>query len=443
MYVENVGIIYWSAVRDSEILQGGQQETLRVADTMFIAVDTIPETRLQIEKSEHSAMNGLESQRVGKVKSHVVLEEYIVFITELDKVFCCSTRYSIPASDVREPVELFTFSTASPSKSFEIRDLQGAFRRFAVFTRDGRVLTATQDLLHAFWNNAHEGPDRGSQALPFPTIIPSLQNNGIISMAFGDYHYHALRDNGTVVTFGKESYHSGALGLNDYGSPMSKLRGVIGPPGNAGSSHLPEGEGRTVWFEPMMAIWLEDMWHKIALDGEKSELGIRLKGGDEGVRKACADYFEKEGARWEENVTGKDDMGAYSVLKVAAGGWSSAALILVDEEKVKKAQEAHMVQPLDDQSSSASVFSAQSNGSYEEVDSPGEQLSKAVLAALGWVRKLGRAFLGLTARDRRNAQKNQRGRHAWEGNHAGYVWDKALPPILELRDGKLTVEDTH
>jgi SCF-associated factor 1 len=46
-----------------------------------------------------------------------------------------------------------------------------------------------------------------------PKVIPELQNNGIISLALGDYHNIALTSKGKVLTWG--AYSAGALGLGD------------------------------------------------------------------------------------------------------------------------------------------------------------------------------------------------------------------------------------
>ncbi|KAH7101504.1 RCC1/BLIP-II [Auriculariales sp. MPI-PUGE-AT-0066] len=55
------------------------------------------------------------------------------------------------------------------------------------------------------------------------TILPTLQNNGVISVVLGDYHWGALTEDGSLYTWG--SYSDGALGLGD---PFSR------PPGPGG-----------------------------------------------------------------------------------------------------------------------------------------------------------------------------------------------------------------
>lgn len=48
-----------------------------------------------------------------------------------------------------------------------------------------------------------------------PLIIPALQNNDVISVVLGDYHYGALTSTGKLLTWG--AYSRGALGLGDPG----------------------------------------------------------------------------------------------------------------------------------------------------------------------------------------------------------------------------------
>lgn len=48
-----------------------------------------------------------------------------------------------------------------------------------------------------------------------PIIIPELQNQSVISVVLGDYHYGALTSSGKLFTWGQ--YSKGALGLGDPG----------------------------------------------------------------------------------------------------------------------------------------------------------------------------------------------------------------------------------
>lgn len=416
MYVMNIGIVYWTSSQDSDVIRGGRQEALAVADMMLIDTVTVPGSGYRRKKDERFVEDSVES-RIGEVTNHVVLEGYIVFTTDLNKLFCYRTTYPMPALDVPEPVELTTLYTASTSKSFSIRDIQGSYRRFAIFTHDGCVLTASNDLLNAFWNAATSPPTEEPQPLPSPTLLHSPQSRTITSLAFGDWHYLALHSDGTITSYGQELKSCGALGLGEY--PASKLRGIRPILQSFGNQSLPEGEGRTVWIEPLMDTYLNDMAQKPAtLDFD---------------RKTYADHFEQEGAKWEQGITSEGEMGAYFVLKIAAAGWSSAALVLVDEEKAERARKAHIVtsSPPHPPSPTLSAQSVDSKGfAYEVIDSPGEQLVNAIHAVGSFVWRVGRWFLGLTERDAARAAIEAKDKER-EEDKVRYTWsDDPFPELI-------------
>ena len=448
MYVTNVGIIYWASVRESDLVQGGQQEALQVHDAMLIESVTIPGTNYRRKGNERNVDDRLDF-RIGQVTNHIVLAEYIVFTTDLNKIFCYRTTFPMPALEVPEPIELSTFYNALPNQPFVIRDLQGAFTRFAIFTKSGNIITGTEEFLNQFHHASTSSTADSSVPLPLPDIIPALQSKNIISLAFGDHHFHALHASGTITSYGQESQRCGALGLggskND--AANGRARGVRVTQAGFGNGHLPDGEGRTVWFEPLMERWLEDVVSK-SEDVEANERREMLLSGDEGVRKAIADYLEQEGSKWEEGVTEDGEMGAYFALKVAAAGWHTAALVLVDEEKAEKAREKHIIQPSPKHSRDPSPApSLQSDSSYEVIDSPGEQLINAVYSIYEWAWEFCRWFLGLTQRDAaREAAKQQL--NNFSGEESGdeldvtYTWSENPFPRLRLPNGEVMPGET-
>ena len=437
MYVANVGIVYWTPVQDSDILQGGRRETIPVHDTMLIESATIPGTGFRRKKNERDSNDSLES-RIGQVTNHIVLAGCIVFTTDRNKIFFYRTLFPMPAFDIPEPIELTTFYNVLPDQKFHIRDIQGAFTRFAVFTDSGNIIMGTEEFLDAFHHAYTTSSSDAPIPLPPPSIIPSLQSKTIISLAFGDHHFHALHGNGTVTSYGQELRRCGALGLGE--RVESTLRGVYVQNIGFGNGRLPDGEGRTVWFDPLMEAWLQDLGTKAVVDVEAKERLSMLNSGHVGAREAFANYFESEGAKWEEDVTKKGEMGAYFVLKVAAAGWHSAALVLVDDEKAEKARAAHVLEPPPAKSRDPSpAGSLQSNDSYVHIDSPGEQLTNAVYAFYEWVREFGRWFLGLTQRDAaREAavqHENNGTKRPDEGPRPTYTWTNHPFPRLRLPDG--------
>lgn len=283
-------------------------------------------------KPDDRDLNTLES-RVGEVTNHIVLVAYIVFTTDKDKIFC----YPIPSFNINdrkwfprsEPIELSTFYPDNPRSPFHIRDLQGSYRSFAVFTDSGSVLMGSRTLLDS--HSGHSSP------LLSPVVIPGLQGKSVISIAFGDHHFLALNSYGEISSYGIERQSCGSLGLG--AMSISYLRGLRHL---SGDSRLRKREGRSVWFEPMMTKWLEDMREKMN-DDEASERAKMIRRRHEGACAALSDYFEREGRKWEGGITGEGELGAYFVLKVSAAGWSSAALVLVDEEKAEKARRKHIV----------------------------------------------------------------------------------------------------
>ena len=60
-----------------------------------------------------------------------------------------------------------------------------------------------------------------------PIIIPELQNESIISVVLGDFHFGALTSSGKLLTWG--DYRRGALGLGDPGDlPVGSPGGFAG-----------------------------------------------------------------------------------------------------------------------------------------------------------------------------------------------------------------------
>lgn len=390
-------------------------------------------------KPDDRDLDTLES-RVGEVTNHIVLAGYIVFTTDVDKIFCYQTsniisiQSGIAAAEISEPTELSTFYPDNPQPPWCIRDLQGSHRSFAVFMDSGSVLTASCTLLDSYFDPRTEH----SSPLPSPDVIPGLQGKSVISIAFGDHHFLALHSYGVISSYGIECQSCGSLGLGGLG--ISSLRGLRHTQGRfLGDSRLKEGEGRSVWFEPMMNKWLRDMREKMN-DDEASERAKMIYNGHEGACAAVSDYFEREGRKWEDGITSEGELGAYFVLKASAAGWSSAALVLVDEEKAEKARRKHMV--------------VSNSKDYLPIDQIKEATAtnSARERAVDLFVRAGRWFLGLSARDaaaaRRIAQSSanfsfhqagDRERDPGDGTSSSntYTWSNHPFPRLRMADGKV------
>lgn len=170
--------------------------------------------------------------------------------------------------------------------------------------------------------------------------------------------------------------------------------------------------------------------------------------GHTGACEAMGRYFEREGARWEDGVVREDGMGAYFVLKVAAAGWHSAALVLVDEDKAEAARNLHRARsPSPAPSLATSTQSVDTQGfAYEVIHSPGEQLVIGIQSVGQWFWDAGRWFLGLTARDEARRQRLAVGRGREERSPAEreretqgivYEWSRQPFPRLRMEGGEV------
>ncbi|KAL8940020.1 MAG: hypothetical protein Q9216_003043 [Gyalolechia sp. 2 TL-2023] len=424
----------WARKESSALLQ---------ADAVLIDTATIPGTGFSSSHTGRGDPASLES-RIGQVTNHIVLENYIVFTTKLNKVFLHRTDFPVLELQPREPVELSAFYPASVDAHFAVRDLQGSFRSFAIFTTSGGVMIGDRAMLDAFYSAAYD-PESSNASLPQPKIIPALQNNSITAIAFGDHHFQALRSDGTIVAYGMDIQACGAFGLG-YPQGTGPLRGLRFDSVSSNGT-LGENVGREVWFDPTMHRWLADMRKKGSMDGEAKARGdmvlsiSRPPWQDPAAAMAMGDYFEREGRKWEDGVTEEGEMGSYFVLKVAAAGWHSAALVLVDEEKAEQARQKHVLQP---------EAKAQENnepdwhgGTWEDIDAPWDQLSKALAGLAGWLWETGRRFLGLTPGDERvvaaaaESEGDAEERKEDEGDRVRYTWSDQPFPRLRLADGRV------
>ncbi len=169
IYVQDVGIVYWASERESDFLDGGRQENLAVADAVLVDTVTIPGTAFRRTASDRFSPDSLDA-RIGEVTNHIVLETHIVFVTHLNKIFSYPNLYPMPAVDFTEPVELTTFLHVQANVSYEFLDVQGAFRKFAVFTKDGSIWTADREFLDTF-HNVQTSTEASNPPLPLPTLL--------------------------------------------------------------------------------------------------------------------------------------------------------------------------------------------------------------------------------------------------------------------------------
>lgn len=333
--ISGTGIVYWPRTAADSVNAKG---------LLLVTPQIISGTGFQKLNSTREQRES-EDARLGEVQNFVVLENYIVFITDLNKVFAVR-------DGEEEAIELPTFS--APGRV--IQDIQGAFRKFAVFSSDGDVLMGNTELIRLTselaTSKSSSPSDSNSGELPQPAMPPALQQNGVINISFGDYHFCALHANGKISSHGREPRGCGALGLGSLlgGIPFRSLT-------SRGEGHLQhlsdvtyysfaENRLHHIWFEPEKRLWL------FYLNDESRSMGIYpdwlrpLQDNRQGILEKYSPCVERAGDSWDDfpdiKAEDPDGLGAYFALNVASAGWQSAALVLVNENLARKIRAKHI-----------------------------------------------------------------------------------------------------
>ena len=418
IYVNGTGIIYWPY--ESPPYIGGE------ADVLEFECFTVPGTGYRQGDDDPSSPSGLE---IGEVTNYVILERYIVFKTRLNRVFLydATSQFGHQGSSTEGPIEITSLS----SPSDQILDVQGSFRSFAVFTASGKVLIADRAFLDAVHSHSISGLSADAP-LPQPTTIPALQNTNVISLAFGDYHFHALHSDGIITSWGRESRACGALGLGT--RPSTLLRGVR-PDGRFAQDAWLEADkihlGRSIWFEKEKRVWLQDMVAK-AEEPEAADRWQMINDLTSDAHIVMSEWFEREGRAWAADLPSSSSspssastssspspppptLTPFFALKVSAAGWHSGALILVDDAqaaRVAHRHRRHLKSPALQAAELERDLDAERDAELDDEDlhdgpgsdeedgpngphSPFEQLEIALALYWAYVVWLGRWFLGL------------------------------------------------
>ncbi|KXT09668.1 hypothetical protein AC579_9979 [Pseudocercospora musae] len=329
--IEGTGLVLWEPLQ----LEPDECDTLDAALVLESAV---------VSKTRHVQKSGLpEDADIGEVLNFVVMENTILFNTHLGKLFAVEITSPHRTRDMPEPVEIpIPASKSAGSDATFVTDVQGSFQNFAVFIKSGAVLTSNQDsIMPRVLNHA-------SSRRIFKRI-PALQNKQVISLAFGDYHFHALHAPGYITSYGYEPQSCGALGLGGMGVPEGRLRGIRNQ-GIGGDGRLvPHAytEGRRVWFEEEKREWISFITSGGVNEEEAAER-VRMAIGSPGIaaQGEVSEWIEQEGRDWAQkygiSTEGYDDdgLGAYFALNVTAAGWHSGALVLVNESLANRLRQA-------------------------------------------------------------------------------------------------------
>ncbi|KAF2809202.1 uncharacterized protein BDZ99DRAFT_477640 [Mytilinidion resinicola] len=329
-YIYGTGIILWSPVRRPR----GEHDS-----DMMLVVDSAVVPKTSYQRTKHASRQSEDDKalgdEVGMVNNYIVLEHFVVFVTDLGKVFAAKIGAESTTTDIMELRRLRNGTGTH-------WDVQGSFRHFASFKND-EVIVADQGYLDRCWDARFDNPDQiNIQGLQ---RIPALQNTGVISVAFGDYHYHALHSNGRITSYGKDPRGCGALGLGNENDSQALIRGIHVVGARREGQLLPETytTGRQVWFEKEKREYMRFMGAGGKDPAEASER-IQLATHELAVRGEVSEWFEQETRDWDKRPELKDadedGLGAYFALSVSAAGWHSGALVLVNDVLAEMLPEA-------------------------------------------------------------------------------------------------------
>ena len=400
-YIPGKGIIFWRAIstrRDQDVkgYDRAINESL-IPATGYRRSDGITAQPPKAQEQVFETEGQLREEDIGEVLSHIVLEGYIVFITHHNKLFAFVIDGNAPdrpsTTSQRPPLSTIhcrVFEVPGYASTGRIfKDIQGSFRNFAVFTANGEVLAGHTDYLNRIVAERDEALRRGpntpsgtsmqySQSLldSRPSNIPALQHAGVIALAFGDYHSHALHADGTITAYGVEPGCCGALGLGSTAAG-ARFRGVktSRTPMNRDGKLLPiaSRRGRQVWFEHEKRDWLQwlENWIRTPTALPHYPEVFNILNDVEERQAAFSEWIEQEGRHWPDGPyqasvdqmdnsevstestaisSGRhprldttadltslhDGLPAYFAISVAAAGWHTGALVLVDDEKAEK-----------------------------------------------------------------------------------------------------------
>lgn len=358
-YVPEIGIVYWPPLKNDsgDDMLDGREVNTRV----------VPNTYKRLLKDGSTL----------EVLAHILLEGVVVWITNDSKVWAYDISHvNNDNTEIgHEPIRLPGYGDDND----QIQDLQGSFRNFAVFTASGRVQAGNKDYIDNCFRTASrsrtEDYEKKDMSEPTnwidveelisrrPQDLPALQNTGVISLQFGDWHCQALHSNGKITTHGHEPESCGALGLGD-AHRSGKLRGaLVGPYGlRTDTKLLPVANlrGREVWFEPEKLEWLEhlqDYAQQVFKQDEQNNTYWNDILNNEVKQTIFSEWIEQEGRHWEEGPqnqnrdlnqstsemtirdSGDFHLDSYFAIAIGAAGWHSGALVLVDEEKAEQTRQ--------------------------------------------------------------------------------------------------------
>jgi len=170
-------------------------------------------------------------------------ENYVIIVTSSGKVFAVSLSDLLDDQVAVAPMQLLKFS--APQGQPRIDRVEGQFRRFAVFNKNGLVhimeaenLDSAKELTLAEVGGRASDLDAMKTDHVSPRVVEGFDEYNIVDVAFGDWHCLALTDTGKVLSWGTESQGCGSLGLG----PLDEARkkGVQWRPNRDGILTIPQ-----------------------------------------------------------------------------------------------------------------------------------------------------------------------------------------------------------
>ncbi|KAF2705928.1 RCC1/BLIP-II [Pleomassaria siparia CBS 279.74] len=409
-YVYGVGIVVWDPM-----VRGADDDQ---TDTMLVVTNAeIPRTAYQRVKGapRESKEEAALKAEVGAVLNYILLEHYVVFVTDIGRVFCA--RFG-ERNQVEDILELRALRHDNGSHI----DVQGSFRSLAIF-KGGEVITIDQGYLDACWNTRQNNPEQTE--IEGPKRIPALQHNDVISIAFGDYHFLALHSTGKITSYGTELQACGALGLGGDGDPEGRIRGIryVQRDGRL----LPHAytSGRQVWFELEKKKWMTFMSSGGKDPGEAKER-LRMYTTQPSVQGEISEWFEQQGRDWDKDPelqeAADDGLGSYFALSISAAGWHSGAIVLVNEDLAERVRDRCIIKDPEQDSEDESSPSHWSLGT--------------------WIPNSTRALLGFQGADQQPRYDPNSGfldpisHGASPKKGYSYTWAYKSFPRLKLSDGR-------
>lgn len=323
-YINGTGIVLWAPADRKHYGSDRELDILMVQHSVPVPkTNYIRPVRSARDPDDDTRELG---QAVGEVTNYIVLEHFVVFVTDQGKFFAAKMTWNDAdtTGHVEDSVELVSLR-ADPealNKRGSKVDIQGSFRSFAAFRNDGEVITGKQEYLERCWDSRlSNGPFEETAGLK---KIPALQNSGVISIAFGDYHYHALHSNGTITSYGMEPRGCGALGLGGHGEAESRIRGL--QENINGRQLVQHGytKGRKIWFDDVKRQWIRFL-SSGGVDPAEAQGRIRMTTVDTTALGEVSEWIEQRGSDWDKQpdiaVADEDGFGTHYALSVAAAGW--------------------------------------------------------------------------------------------------------------------------